>query len=876
MPLTIGTQLGSHEITALLGKGGMGEVYRARDLKLKREVAVKILPEEFSRDSDRIARFQREAEVLASLNHPNIAAIYDLVEANGSRFLVLELVEGETLADRIARGPIPPGEALNIAIQICDALDAAHERGIIHRDLKPANLKLTPNGKVKVLDFGLAKAMETGPASATISNSPTMLSGPIGGVILGTAAYMSPEQAGGKNLDKRTDIWAFGCVLYEMLAGKRAFGGENATDTIVAVLTQTPDWSALPESTPESVSRLLRWCLQKDSAERLHDIADARLELKADPASVVRPALRPSRLPWIAGVLFAAAALVLAVIHFGERPPERQTVKLALLPPENESFNEVAVSPDGRLVAFTARDGLGKSKLWVRPLNVLAAQPLEGTDGAEFPFWSPDSQWIGFFADSKLKKASVSGGPPQNLANAPSPRGGAWNREGVILFSPNTYSPLVQVSATGGELKPVTELDTSHEETSHRWPQFLPDGRHFVYFILAGQEHQGIYAGSLDSKEKTHLLASSSSAAYGMGHLLFVRERALLAQRFDAGKLQLAGELLPVAEMVGVFPLYRGGASVSENGVLVYDAASARRRLQWFDRGGQELSETLLQSLGGLSVDLSPDGRRLAADRTQTDSRDIWLFELARGASTRFTFRAAFNDTPVWSPDGRRIAFRSNRDGTFNLYQKDSSGAGEEELLLKTPGNKQPTSWSPDGRWLLYSEQDPKTKMDLWLLPLEGRQQSPQPRPWLQTQFDEGRGQFSPDGQWVAYESNESGRYEIYVRQFSPDGAAGTSQSQLSTSGGEQPRWRGDGKELFYLGPDRRMMAVEVKTAGGRFEPGTPRALFATRAAIIPGLLYTSYAVTNDGQRFLIITQGEEVVSGPATVVMNWTAGLKK
>jgi Tol biopolymer transport system component/predicted Ser/Thr protein kinase len=844
MVLTAGDKLGPYEILAAIGAGGMGEVYRARDTRLGRTVAIKICKEQFTE------RFEREARAIAALNHPNICALYDV----GPNYLVMEYVEGETL-----RGPVGVEEALPLASQICEALDAAHEKGIVHRDLKPVNIKVTTEGKVKVLDFGLAKAFgPEGPEAPTQTQA-----------IVGTAPYMSPEQAQGKNVDRRTDIWAFGCVLYELLAGQRAFG------TLAAVLQAEPDWSALPGDTPEKVRAVLRRCLQKDRTERLRDIGDARLELKEVPASVPLPAARPRALPWIAATVATAVALVLGLIHFREAPSEQQAVRLPLLPPEKTSFGEIAVSPDGRRVAFTARDAAGKIQLWVRPLDALASQALPGTEGALYPFWSPDSRWIGFFADGKLKKVEVAGGPPQTLANAPAGRGGAWSRHGVIVFAPNPTGPLVQVPASAGEAKPVTELDAS-QEFGHRWPQFLPDGRRFLYSIQSGRpDHRGTYAGSLDSRQKTRLLASAASAAYGMGHLLFVRERALLAQRFDANKLQLAGEAFLVAEPVGVeAAFYRTRFSLSETGVLVYDAGGgASRRLQWFDRGGKAL-ETVGPPGEYLSVELSPDALRLAADRgdPETGNVDIWLFDLARGASSRFTFHPAIDSGPVWSPDGRRIAFRSNRDGVFNLHQKDASGAAEEELLLKTLANKFPTGWSPGGRWLLYNEQDTKTRWDLWVLPQDGRQ----PQPWLRTEFDEVRGRFSPDGQWAAYTSNESGRYEIYVRPFAPGGAAGTGKWPVSTGGGEQPRWRGDGKELFYLGPDRRLMAVEVRTAGGRFEVGPPRALFLMRAAVLPGAFHTVYAVTADGQRFLINTEGEEAASQPATVVINWTAGLKR
>ncbi len=478
-------------------------------------------------------------------------------------------------------------------------------------------------------------------------------------------------------------------------------------------------------------------------------------------------------------------------------------MRFALLPPEKTSFGDIAMSPDGRRVAFTARDAAGKSQLWVRPLDALAAQALGGTEGASFPFWSPDRRWIGFFAEGKLKKVEVSGGPPQALANAIVGGGGAWNRDGVILFASN-YGPLLQVPAIGGEPKPVTELEASHQEISHRWPQFLPDGDRFLYFIWSGQpEHQGIYAGSLDSKEKTRLLASPASAAYGMGHLLFLRESALLvAQRFDAGKLQLAGDTFPVAETVGVdVSVFHTRVSLSETGVLVYDAGgSARRRLQWFDRNGKAL-ETVGPPGDYRNVDLSPDARRLAVDRgdPQTGNRDIWLFDLARGGSSRFTVHPALDTGPVWSPDGLRIAFRSAREGEFNLYQKDANGAGEEELLLKTPANKFSSGWSPDGDWLLYADQDPKTRSDLWVLPLDGRQPQAQPRPWLRTEFYERNGQFSPDGQWVAYDSNESGRYEIYVPRLRQVGLRERANGRYRPAGASS-RAGGATRSCFFWG----------------------------------------------------------------------------
>ncbi|HYM13462.1 MAG TPA: protein kinase, partial [Bryobacterales bacterium] len=785
------------------------------------------------------------------------------------------LVEGETL-----QGPLPAEEAIAISRQICEALEAAHEKGVVHRDLKPANIKITPQGKVKLLDFGLAKAFAEDRTASDPAQSPTVSLATQAGVILGTAAYMSPEQARGRTIDRRTDIWAFGCVLYEMLSGRQAFGGDDATYIIAAVVRGDPDWSALPPSTPPQLRRLLERCLQKDPVQRLRDIGDVGLELEATPAepaglAASEPAPRSAireRVAWgLAAVLLVAAVAA----YFGRAPvpaPAQPVVKFTLLPPENTSFNEIAVSPDGRRVAFTARTASGATQLWVRALDSLSAQPLAGTEGAGLPFWSPDSRFLGFFAGEKLKKIEASGGPPQTLCNASFGRGGAWNRDGVIIFVPSGGAPLYRVPAAGGEPQPLTSLDPAHGEFSHGWPQFLPDGKHFLFLARGSQEYAGVYLASLDSKDRTRLVATASSAAYASGYLLFLRERTLVAQPFDLARLATTGEAVPVAEPVQSSGFSRARFSVSGTGVLVYDSGGSvnSSRLFWFDRAGKPLGP--VGDPGEYTdVNLSPDDRRVTASRRdpQAGAVDIWLFELARGGvSSRFTFGPGGAAVPVWSPDGSRIAFFSSRDGPYNLYQKLANGAGSDEPLLKSSNNKLPMDWSRDGRYLLYREEDPKTKQDLWILPLEG---GGKPFPFLRTASVESFGQFSPDGRWIAYASDESGKQEIYVRPSSGTEAGAGGKWLISSNGGGVPRWRRDGKELFYLAPDNKLMAVEVKAEAAALQPGMPQPLFQTRAT---GFTFR-YAVTADGRRFLVISEGEQATSAPATVVLNWNTGLK-
>ena len=883
--LTAGTKLGPYEILSALGAGGMGEVYRARDTKLGREVAVKILPAAFTNDLERLARFRREAQVLAALNHPHIGAIYGLDEANGQQVLVLELVDGEGLDRRIARGPIPVDEALRIAKQIAEALEAAHEKGIIHRDLKPANIALTNDGNVKVLDFGLAKVTEAaGGTSIDLADSPTMTSPAMMtgmGMILGTAAYMSPEQAKGRPAEKRSDVWAFGCVLYEMLTAKRAFEGEDVSDTLAFIITKEPYWDALPAGTPRPIRTLLRRCLEKDRKERLPDIAMARLEIKdaltapAAEASLSGRRPRWSRaLPWAVASLLLVAFGLLSFIRFRDALPVAPAeTRLDINTPPTTNAESLALAPDGRKMVFTGTAD-SQSRLWLRSLDSVSTSPLRGTEGAVYPFWSPDSRSIAFFADGKLKRMDLDSGSVKTLANSPTTRGGAWNRDDVILFSGGTQ-PLVRISATT-DGQPVQVTRFEGQQSNHCFPQFLPDGRHFLYYAIGAADTNGVYVGQLDGSKPRRLLDADAAAVYASsGHLLFVREGTLLAQRFDATRLEVTGTPFPVAQQVGVSPRPAqpvAAVSASAAGPIAYRTGSAgggQRQFVWFDRSGRELGKVgEPDSAQSLDPSMSPDGRRIALWRRVDGNTDVWLLELARGVRSRFTVDASSDNYPIWSPDGSRIVFHSNRKtGVFDLYQKPASGAGSEELLLESPLPKTPLDWSSDGRFLLYRISDPKTGINLWALPLEGDRK---PFPVGQTNFHTANGQFSPDGKWVAYQSDESGRFEIHIQAFPGPGG----KVQVSTGGGAQVRWRHDGKEVFYIALDDRLMVVPLQFAsnGQTVDPGAPVPLFTTHiGGAVPDVYNRpQYMVSPDGQRFLMNTIIGEPMTSPITVIQNW------
>jgi serine/threonine protein kinase/Tol biopolymer transport system component len=889
LSLSPGQSLGAYRILGPLGVGGMGEVYRATDTKLGRDVAIKVLPPEVGQDAERLARFRREAHLLATLNHPHVAAIHGLEDAAGTPFLVLELVGGEDLAERLKRGALPVDEALDAARQIAEALEEAHGHGIVHRDLKPANVKITPEGKVKVLDFGLAKAWagegEEGSFS-DLSRSPTLAhSGTQAGVILGTAAYMSPEQARGKKVDKRSDVWALGVVLFEMLAGKPLFAGETVTDVIAAVVTREPDWTTLPDETPGRVRRLLERCLRKDPRRRLPDAGAARLELSevlAGEPDLPEEGTRkePDRRRTAAWALGLAAALGagLALGFLLDRPTsDDRVLAFEVDPPEGTSFylhperpGAVRVSPDGRMLAFTAESD-GKYRLYVRPLSTTVARALPGTEGAQYHFWSPDSRSLGFYSEGKLRKIRVTGGggPPVALCDATEVKGASWGSEGVIVFAPSFNTPIYRVPEGGGEATPVTELDAERKDDSHRHPRFLPDGRHFLYLarVSGGSRASAVVLASIDGGEEKVLLRSPAAAEYASGHLLFLRELTLMAQPFDPDRLELTGEAFPVAEGVHVPAAATaiGVFSASQTGVLAYESggAAAGFRLAWRDRAGDEVG-VLGDEARYWDVRLSPkaDLALVLMSDTGGGNADAWLYEIARNLRTRLTFTEADEWMATWSPDGASIFFGSSRGSAYDLYRKTVAGAEPEELLYETDRPKIPTSVSPDGRLLLFSEQDAETSWDLWVLPLDNGEA--RPYPLLQGPFDEVVGRFSPDGRWVAYRTNESGRNEIYVVPFPGPGR----KWQVSTEGGLWAEWRADGKEIFYQTTDGDVAAVTVERRGEGLAFGPPRPLFPLEAQETN----FHFSPTPDGQRFLTIEPVGGQRAQPITVVVNWTA----
>ncbi len=900
MSLTSGARLGPYAIVSALGAGGMGEVYRATDTRLDRTVAIKILPEALAGDPQFRERFDREARAISQLTHPHICTLYDIGESpnpesrasspSAIQFLVMEYLQGETLEDRLAKGALPLDQALTTAVQIASALDKAHRAGIVHRDLKPGNIMLTKAG-AKLLDFGLAKTAAPAVAGSGLSmlqTTPPHLT--TQGTILGTFQYMAPEQLEGQEADARTDIFAFGAVLYEMITGKKAFEGKSHATMIASIIgTDPPPIAASRPLTPHALDRIVKKCLAKDPEQRWQSASDLADELKwvsdggatvtIPTPGVARRRNGRGRLAWTVAALAVAALIVLAVPDVRREPVAQSATWISVLPPANAAFSAdsaPAIAPDGRRLAFVAKDASGKVLLWVRAMDSLTAQPLAGTEEAQQPFWSPDSRALGFFSQAKLKRVDAAGGPPQTVCDISSAAfGGTWSSAGMIAFAPSSTAPVAIVSAAGGQPKPVTAIDRARQERGHSFPHFLPDGRHFVYLAVSAiRDNTGVYVGSIDSTDTKRLMNAQTEVKYAPpGYLLVVNNGSLVAQPFDTKRLELSGEPLSIAEQVVADPTFGDGMfSASENGTLAYrgGGVSGTTRLTWFDRDGT--STGIVEPAGAYrNPELSPDAKRVAVERRSAQGdRDLWLLDVSGAPPTRFTFTPADEYMPVWSPDGSRIVFASNRDASYGLYQKPSNGAGNEELLLKSPSEIAPMAWSPDGRSIVYRGVDRAGFTEVWVLPLFGDRK---PWPLLQSgAFSKSVPQLSGNGRWLAYQTNETGRFEIYIQEFpTPAG-----RWQVSTGGGIFHRWSRDSKELFYLAPDQRLMAVTVKS-GSAPDVGIATPLFAThtlgRARALLGFRQ-QYDVAPDGR--LLMNVPVDDASAALTLVLNWTAGLKK
>jgi len=876
MAVLLGKRLGPYEIFSAIGAGGMGEVYRARDTRLDRIVAIKVLPTHLADRSELRERFEREARTIASLNHPHICTLFDIGQQDGIDFLVMEYLEGETLAQRLLKGPLPLSQVLQYAIEIADALDKAHRKGITHRDLKPGNIMLTKSG-AKLLDFGLAKLKhDAAPVNTELSQMPTV-SDPLTaqGILLGTLQYMAPEQVEGIDADARTDIFAFGAVVHEMATGKRAFGGKSQASLIAAILQiDPPPISSLQPMAPVALVRVVKRCLAKGPDDRWQTARDLVLELRSigetslHDADRLPPTFRGKSRVWLlaaAAIAFMVGGFVYVLRYLPTAIEENGVFRLSLPPPEDATFETTdapTISPDGRRIAFVATKN-GNDLLWLRDLGSTIARPLSGTDGAYEPFWSPDSHFLAFFANGKLKKINVDGGPALSLCNAALGRGGSWNQNDTIVFAPSDRGGLFLVPAAGGTATQITELDQASSESSHRLPWFLPDGRHFLYTAWSTPEKTAIYVGAIDSRTRRRVLVAFSNAIYAApGYLLFMRERTLMAQPFDVGKIQMSGRPLPLAEQVDYSQMVgtQGQFSASQNGILVYASnAGGTQQLTWFDRSGKSIGT--VGSPGEMHGPvIAPDGKAVVVDRLdlQTGSYKLWLHDLTRGTASRLSSDSQAGDRhPVWSPLGDRIAFSSNRDGSYKLYQK-AMGSAAEETAIDTGGyNKQTSDWSRDGRFIIEYVNDPKTGTDTWVLPLFGDRK---PFPYLHGVS----GKLSPNGKWLAYNSDETKRFEVYVQPFPRPGR----KWQVSVNGGYLPIWGRDGRELFFVGDDQKMMAVNVKD-GANFDADVPKPLFDIRNS--DGY----FDVGKDG-RFLIPAEVKQAGTLPITVVVNWTGGLKK
>ena len=882
MAIGAGTRFGPYEIQSPLGAGGMGEVYKARDTRLDRTVAIKILPDTLSDDPQFRDRFEREARTISQLDHAHICALYDVGEERGTSFLVMQYLEGETLAARLEHGALPVSEALKIAIQIAGALDKAHRAGIIHRDLKPGNVMLTKSG-AKLLDFGLAKSSPAARGGMSVMPT-TPVSITAQGTILGTFQYMAPEQVEGGDADARTDLFAFGAVLYEMVTGRQAFQGKTQASLIGSIMRDDPTLTAdVGAALPAALSRVIRTCLAKSPDDRFQTAHDLALQLQwildggsqaGIPAPVVVPAPpghRVAWLPWSIAALAMIAAGVLATVSLTRTTLPARMVRFEVANPDG-IFNVGAprLSPDGRYLAFNATDPMGNTRIWVRQLNSLTAQPLSGTEGAARPFWSPDNRFIGFMADGKLKKIEVSGGPAQKICDAPTGADGSWSPEGVILFDGRGTDPIYRVPAAGGTPVVAVKADQTRGEAQVGWPEFLSDGKHFMYLAMNQKIEDSNYrVASIDSSDTQSLAAAQTQLAYAPpDRLLFVRDQTLVTQKFDPRAMKTLGDPTPLAERIGTDSVGLATFSISREGTLAYRTGDPGSRLELVDRSGREL-ETMGDPGEYSNPMLSRDGTRLAFDLSDKGSRkvDIWIRDLARKVNSRFTFGQGSNRLPLWSPDGNTVIFTSTRSGPGDLYTKTANGQGDETVLLKDDQLKFATDWSRDGRYLAYTSVDPKSGQNVWVLPMFGEKK---PIAIATTDFLESNAVFSPDGRYIAYRSDESGRSEIYVRSF----PQGNGKWQISTAGGSDPTWRGDGKEIFYRGADQRFTAVDIRL-GDTVQAGVPQSLFPARVNVV-GNVRNRYSSTIDGQKFLFVAPLGRDAIAPTTVVLNWDADLRK
>ena len=900
----IGQTISNYHILEKLGEGGMGVVYKAEDTKLKRTIALKFLPPELAASAQDKARFVQEAQAASALNHPNVCTIHDIQEHDGQMFIVMEFVDGQTLREKMSS--INPAKAIDVGVQIAEGLSAAHEKGIVHRDIKPENIMVRKDGIVQIMDFGLAKLRASRASRLTKAGS-----------TIGTAGYMSPEQVQGQETDHRSDIFSLGVLLYELFTGELPFKGVHETALMYEIVNVDPAPMSVvkPELDPE-LDRIVLECLQKEPDERYNSVKDIAKDLKRfkressrqrmsrvtavrdvykssagvvqtgtiqspahTPSAATEPAPAKKKRPLLLAsttAFFLLTTALFAFLYWREPAKESNPVRFIIPPPEKGAFLGQApvISPDGLKLVYAARDSSGRSMLWLRPLASLLATPVSGTDDAIYPFWSPDSRYIGFFQNGKLRKVEASGGPVQSLADAPQARGGTWSSAGIIVFAPNFGSGLQQVPEAGGTPTELTTLDSARREDSHRWASFLPDGRHFVYLRRSTEDEKtGVFLGSLDSRESSLLLPIKSNAIYASpGYLLFVMERSLMAQPFDASKGTLSGQAFPITEDVGFDQTYSFGLfSASSGGVLALGlgaGSTGNRQLVWFDRSGKRLEKA---GTSGSNFDfcVSPDEKRVVFRRVDplTRNNDLWILDLQRQTESRFTFSSAVDDDPVWSSDGSRVFFDSNPEGVANLYQKVGSGAGTEELLFKSPDGKFPMDCSPDGRYLLFQQLGQRTKEDLWILPTGGDRK---PYPYVQSAASEYSGHFSPDGRWIAYSSDESGKYEVYVQAF----PLTQGKWQVSISGGAAPLWSKDGKELFYLAPDKKVMAVSVTGRGTSFEQGIPKPLFDTDVDVY--VAAARYAVSKDGKRFLINSSVEGSSSKPIMIALDWAHGITR